>query len=299
MEAIRSGRKSRHPKQLKSGLVLLIFLCLTAAWAQSGRVAFEPRDLEIFEEIIDVQPEDKMSDFGEIVSASGELMLKTPYKAGTLEVRNPEILVVNLRGLDCTTFVENALVLGGMVHNGKTDWNTYLDYLEQVRYRDGKLYGYPSRLHYFTDWIRNNADKGLLVDITQSLGGSKIYKKIDFMGSHPELYPALSSAENLGRIREAEAALTAHGYYVLPVAAIPSAEASFRNGDIIALATSIEGLDVTHTGLAFRKADGRIHLLHASTRGSVEISEMPLSEYLKGIKHNTGIIVARPLEFPD
>ena len=69
-----------------------------------------------------------------------------------------------------------------------------------------------------------------------------------------------------------------------------------QSGDIIALATSINGLDVTHTGIATREKDGRIHLLHASTGSmEVEVSELPLADYLKGIKNNTGIMVARPL----
>jgi hypothetical protein len=83
---------------------------------------------------------------------------------------------------------------------------------------------------------------------------------------------------------------------VLPGEKVAGAEGQIQTGDIIALATSVEGLDVTHTGLAFRKDDGRIHLLHASTRGAVEISKLPLPEYLQGVKGNTGIIVVRPLE---
>ena len=69
-----------------------------------------------------------------------------------------------------------------------------------------------------------------------------------------------------------------------------------RDGDIIALATQIPGLDVTHTGIAIRGDDGRIHLLHASTEGRVKVSEEPLADYLEGIKGNTGILVVRPLE---
>jgi hypothetical protein len=72
-------------------------------------------------------------------------------------------------------------------------------------------------------------------------------------------------------------------------------EDQLQNGDIIALATSIEGLDVTHTGFALRADDRRIHLLHASSSGAVEISALPLVEYLKKIKSNTGVIIARPL----
>jgi hypothetical protein len=81
----------------------------------------------------------------------------------------------------------------------------------------------------------------------------------------------------------------------LPQDQIEANENKIMNGDIIALTTSITGLDITHTGIAIRAKDGRIHLLHASSSGKVEVSELPLVEYLKKIKKNTGIMVARPL----
>ena len=81
----------------------------------------------------------------------------------------------------------------------------------------------------------------------------------------------------------------------LPQDQIANKEQLIRSGDIIALATSIKGLDVTHTGIAIHQPDGRLHLLHASSKnGEVEISELPLADYLKNIKSNIGIIVARP-----
>jgi hypothetical protein len=81
----------------------------------------------------------------------------------------------------------------------------------------------------------------------------------------------------------------------LPQDQIEANENLIKNGDIIALTTAIPGLDITHTGIAIREKDGRIHLLHASSSGMVEISELPLADYLKKIKKNTGIMVARPL----
>jgi hypothetical protein len=150
-------------------------------------------------------------------------------------------------------------------------------------------------LHYFTEWIWDNAQKGMLEDITPKIGGLPEEKTIDFMGRHPELYPALSSKEELRKIREVEAALGRRTYHVLPQDSVGAIEHLLQDGDIIALATQIPGLDVTHTGIAVSRA-GRIHLLHASTAGKVVVSAEPLSEYLKGIKGNSGIIVARPLE---
>jgi hypothetical protein len=281
---------------LKTFVLALFFLCFGYAGAQEEQVLFLPEDQVVFDRLIHSGEGEESGPIGEVIVATGQKLLNTPYVAGTLEVHSPEILIVNLRGLDCTTFVENVLVVSGMLQDGQREWDTYLRRLERLRYRDGIRNGYPSRLHYFTDWIRNNAKKGLVGDITQGLGGLPLEKRIDFMGSHPDLYPALSSEAALKAVQKVEQALSEQVIYVLPREEVSKVENQIQNGDIIALATSIDGLDVTHTGLAFRKDNGRVHLLHASTRGSVEISKAPLSEYLQGVKGNTGIIVVRPLE---
>lgn len=281
---------------LRIPALVILFLCLGYARAQDDQVLFSPEDRTIFDRLIQETDVEGSASLGEVIVAAGRELLNTPYVAGTLEVHSPEILIVNLRGLDCTTFVENVLVVAAMFEEGQKEWDTYLRQLERLRYRDGIRRGYPSRLHYFTDWIRNNAKKGLVEDITQSLGGQPLEKRIDFMGTHPDLYPALSSQASLKAVQKVEEDLSEQVTYILPQEEVSQVEDQIQNGDIIALATSIDGLDVTHTGFAFRKDNGRVHLLHASTRGSVEISKAPLAEYLKGVKRNTGIIVVRPLE---
>src|SRR5690606_22181199 len=176
------------------------------------------------------------------------------------------------------------------------DFGAYTKNLETIRYKDGKLDGYASRLHYFSEWIANNEKKGLLKDITSELGGIESTKEIDFMSTHREFYPFLKDQENYKKIQEAEQFLKYIPICILPLDQIQAKEHLIRTGDIIALTTSIKGLDITHTGIASREADGRIHLLHASTGSKVvELSKLPLVDYLKGIKSNTGILVARPL----
>ena len=280
---------------VKFGTLFFLLWCSAYGWAQTGSVLFSPEDRIIFDRLIQETEEEELKPIGETIVSTGQELLHTPYVAGTLEGHTPEILIVNLRGLDCTTFVENVLVVGGMLQEGQTDWDTYLSHLERLRYRDGLRAGYASRLHYFTDWIRNNAEKGLVVDITQSLGGVPREKRIDFMGTHPALYPSLSSEASLSAVKNVEKELSDQVTYVLAKEEVSKVENQMQNGDIIALATSVDGLDVTHTGFAFRKDNGRIHLLHASTRGGVEISKAPLAVYLQGVKGNTGIIVVRPL----
>jgi len=155
--------------------------------------------------------------------------------------------------------------------------------------------GYGSRLHYFSEWISNNETKGLLKEITSEIGGIEINKEINFMGTHRDLYPFLKEDSNFEKILETEAALAQRTFCYLPQDQIEANEHLIQTGDIIALATSINGLDVTHTGIATREKDGRIHLLHASTGSmEVEVSKLPLADYLKGVKKNIGIMVARP-----
>jgi hypothetical protein len=182
-----------------------------------------------------------------------------------------------------------------MLKNKELDFLDFTKTLESIRYKDGKMDGYGSRLHYFTDWIRSNQKKRFLQDITGEVGGVEIEKDINFMGSHRGLYPFLKNDTNFKKILATEKELAKESFCYLPQDQIEANENLIQTGDIIALATSINGLDVTHTGIATREKDGRIHLLHASNGSmQVEVTKKPLAEYIKGIKKNIGILVARP-----
>lgn len=235
------------------------------------------------------------SSFGKTIVAVGKTFLGTPYVAKTLEIGKKEALVINLQGLDCTTYVENVLAFSLLLRGGQTDFETFAATLEKIRYVDGRLAGYSSRLHYFSQWIADNEKKGLLKNITSEIGGKEITKKINFMSTHRELYPFLADDANYSKIKASENFLNKQAICVLARDAIAANEQKIQNGDIIALTTAIEGLDITHTGIAIRENDGRIHLLHASSSGQVEVSKLPLADYLKKIKNNTGIMVARPI----
>ncbi|MCJ7465221.1 MAG: DUF1460 domain-containing protein [Maribacter sp.] len=273
---------------------IFLFLCNFSLFAQ--HITCSPEDQKAFEEKI-VEIKGLLDyDFGKTLVGVGKTFIDVPYVAKTLEVGDTESVVINLHGLDCTTFVENVLALGVMLKNGTSDFDDFTKTLEIVRYKDGRLNGYASRLHYFSEWIANNERKGLLKDMTSEIGGIKITKDINFMSTHRDLYPFLKDDGNFKKIRASEKYLTNQTLCILPQDQIVANEHNIHSGDIIALTTSIDGLDITHTGIAILEKDGRIHLLHASTGSmKVEVSELPLAEYLKGIKKNTGIIVARPL----
>lgn len=244
--------------------------------------------------------ENKLSDkpIGEIISEIGKSFLNTPYEAHTLEVTDREQLVINLSGLDCTTFLETTFALARCIKKNKTTFDDFKNELKYIRYRDGKLEEYPSRLHYFSDWIYNNIKKGIVKDVTKEIGGKPIKFNVNFMSQNPKYYKHLqSNPEFISVIEKHESEINARQYYYIPQDEIKRVEDKIINGDLIALTTSDKGLDIGHVGFAVKMQNGRVHLMHAPMVGSkVQITEIPLAEYVKKIKKHTGIIVLRATE---
>lgn len=257
-------------------------------------------DRDIFRQTMELAARERYDTLpiGELVARIGESFIGTPYVPGTLEQEGGERLVVNLRQMDCVTFVENALALARIIRDAgpeQATFDAFMNELLRIRYRDGALEGYPSRLHYFTEWIANNEELGLVRNLTQQLGGVPTSEQINFMSTHADQYPALADTSNLRAIREIERELSRRTRYQIPEGRIGQAMNGIEEGDIIAATSSIEGLDVAHTGIAVRR-DGAIHLMHAPLVGdSVNVSELPLDERVDRIEGQDGIMVARPL----
>lgn len=241
---------------------------------------------------------------GMAMAEIGQAFLGTPYGAATLEVAGDEDVVINFQELDCVTFVENTLALTRFIR--RTDpalmnsevlaRDRYRAALREIRYRSGRVDGYPSRLHYFSDWIRDNEGKGIVRELTAELGGIADPEVIDFMSSHVDAYRQLANRANVAAIQEIEQELSRMPRFMLPEDRIGSHAEAIQDGDIIAATSTVEGLDVAHTGLALWQ-DGRLHLLHAPlVGGEVEISAQPLAERILRIDGQDGIRVVRPLD---
>lgn len=232
-------------------------------------------------------------DIGARVAALGRTFIGTPYVPQTLDPPGPERLVINLRALDCVTFIENVLALARIVP-GDGGFPEFVRELERIRYRTGVLAGYPSRLHYFSEWIAANEAKGLVREITRELGGEVDPERIGFMSANRGAYRQLADDSTLSAIREMEARLADRVRYYIPEQRIAAVAREIRDGDIIAATSTLPGLDVAHTGIAVWE-DGRLHLMHAPLVGdSVEISTQPLAERIQRIERQDGIMVARP-----
>ncbi|PKQ60860.1 hypothetical protein BZG02_17835 [Labilibaculum filiforme] len=223
-----------------------------------------------------------------------KMFLQTAYVGGTLDRNKKEELVVNFRELDCTTYLENVVVLSKALANDSLQADDFLKELENLRYRNGKLTDYASRLHYFSDWIYENEKKGIVKNSTAEIGGEKYNKVINFMSTHLSAYPALQANTLLvGKIRKTENEINKRDLFFIPEAKVQQLEDQIRNGDLIAITTKIEGLDISHVGIAIH-VNNRLHLMHASSKAKkVVISDIPLAEMLLISKFQSGIMVVR------
>ena len=225
---------------------------------------------------------------GELMVRTAEMFYGTPYKSGTLE-SVPEELTVNLHETDCILLVEACtamtLLLKDNAGDGIPPFRDFCAMLRSLRYRDGIINGYPSRLHYTSEWLLQASSNGFLREVTQALGGIPLEQEFSFMSSHRDNYPQLRGNAGTAaaeQIRRTEERLDTAAYFYIPAEKIREAEDNIQDGDIICIVSSTPGLDITHTAIACRKEDGTLHFIHASMReGKVVLETRTLVEYVK------------------
>ncbi len=233
---------------------------------------------------------------GERMGKIGMLFVGTAYVGGTLEGET-ETCRIDLTGLDCVTFFESVLGIARITKKPDPTFENLVKEITRTRYRDGKLDGYTSRLHYTADWIANNVKKGTVKDITQELGGVEFPLKVSFMSEHPQYYaPMAADSTLIPEIAQTEQEINAMKHYYIPKENVKDIESKLQTGDIIAIATDKAGLDYAHTGLAYRDDRGKLRFLHASIARKRVFLDKPLSSYLKTVTSHIGITVVRPLE---
>ena len=242
---------------------------------------------------------------GRSATRVGELAIGTPYEAFTLEAYlkaggspvRTEPLTLSLTKFDCVSLVEACIALPRQADDaGPPSWDRFGREMERMRYRGGARAGYTSRLHYFSEWISDGAKRGLYRDLGAELGGIEDRRPLRFMTEHRGSYPALADDSVYRAIGEMERSLDSQPRRVIPTARIPEVADRIESGDILAFATAIPGLDVTHAAFAYRDPAGVLRVLHAPLSGGVvEITRSTVPEYVAAIRRSTGILIARPL----
>lgn len=229
----------------------------------------------------------------------GRKLSGVPYVASTLEVNKTERLIVNLRQLDCTTFVENVVALTFCWKSKTFSFDAFCSALRRIRYKGGEKVDYTTRLHYFTGWIEDNSRLGLCYEVQSPDPPFTNVQRVNvnYMTAHSDKYPMLvRNAANQRGIYAIEKELSGRTYRYIPKSQIKNTKllrSAIHNGDIIAIITNKKGLDTQHIGFAVWHNDG-LHLLNASSihRKVVEEPRL-LSEYLAKKKTMTGIRIVR------
>ena len=243
-----------------------------------------------------IKPFKKLPVSGLIIETA-RFFLNKPYVASTLELE-PEGLVINLRELDCTTFVETVLALSRAVklYDIPTIEN-FGEQLRNIRYRRGNIGNYTDRNHYFSDWVYENETRGHIKDVTKEIGGVPYKLNLGFMSSHPDSYKQLkANPEFVEAIKKKEDEISQRDvYYIIPEASIKSCEKEMKDGDIVSFVTDIEGLDVSHVGFIHLNK-GVVTFIHASSSAKkVIVNPQSLLVYVGKNKRNTGVMIARPM----
>lgn len=288
-------------------VIFLILLALDFARSESGLpfgTVFNGRDQ--FDRLVASARGGnwKSLPIGERTATVGHALVGTRYKSYTLEIDNRvEAPSVNFTGLDCWTFFETALGFARMLDEPTENWTPerLLHYIELDRYRGGQCTGeYLSRLHYLEDWLADNDRRGLVEDLTRSLGGVSVPHSAREMTVGWRHYRYLAANRSLlGPLGQMEARVSSRPLYQIPKSRVASIEGKLRSGDIIGI-ISRDGRSLystSHVGLALRVADGSLHFMHASSPrnyGRVVI-DSTLSGYLNRYRSDSGILVARPL----
>lgn len=232
----------------------------------------------------------------ELMIIVAKQMLGTEYVAGTLE-KVPEQLVVSLTQTDCILFVESCLAMALNAKKGIFHPDSLCATIQSLRYRNGKVDGYASRIHYTSEWIRQGEARGIFREITDVLSGDNLSgQRFSYMSEHSDAYRQLKgNPAEVARIAQMEASLNQHtDYFVIPKEAVSKMEHLLKDGDILGFNSTVKGLDIAHVALVYHKENGQVGFIHASQAdGKVVIDEKSIADYVNSRKSNNGIRIVR------
>lgn len=222
-----------------------------------------------------------------------------PYVAHTLEPNNNERLIINLRQLDCTTFVEQVAALYLCVKERKTTFADYCKMLQKLRYEGGAEPHYTKRLHYYSSWIEDKKSMDICKEIqSPNPPFTKVQRlSLNWMTTHVNDYRMLKNNPSwVPQIRKMEQKMEGRQYRYIPKEQIKNTRLlrnTIKDGDIIAIITNKKGLDTQHLGFALWHKDG-LHLLNASSIHKKVIDEpMTLRTYLYKHPSMPGVRIIR------
>lgn len=211
---------------------------------------------------------------GQRIDFLSRQFLDVPYGAERLvgTADTPEALTINLAALDCYTYLDYVEAL-----RRSAGFDEFSRQVAAVRYHRGEI-SWRSRRHFFSDWV--SGDTGPVRDVTARVGGAATaYARKE-----------LNRADDDGVLLEGIPVLERTVAYIPTDRLDESVTRRLATGDYLGVYALAAGLDVTHAGIAIRRADG-LYFRHASTlRGQRRVVEVPFLEYFR---RTPGLLVYR------
>jgi hypothetical protein len=275
---------------MKQFLLLLIFIVLTI----SQLSAQNEDELVFYKDLQNAVGETKGLTTSEIVVKVAMQRISTPYVGGTLE-QEPERLIINLHETDCILFAESCLAFAITQKNNCKGFNTFSNIIQKLRYRNGIIDGYSSRIHYTSEWISQGISNGYFKDISKEIGVT-CKQHIAYMSTHTKNYKQLSNnPSEAKKIVAIEKKLNRTKYYYIPKNRIEEVIDSLKSGDIVCFNTGEAGMDISHVGIIYVNHN-IVGFIHASYKAKqVVIDKKSLIEYVNSSKSINGIRIVRPL----
>ena len=220
------------------------------------------------------------------IALLAESFIGSPYLAMSLDADGAETLRLDLTQFDCMLFVEQLLALAW-----SESFDQFAALTQSLRYRDGEA-SYCNRWHYFHDWAASAVRQGMLEPDVALEGEISRSLLLNFMSSNRALYPKLQSNALFDCIKVREKARRVQQRFI-PLEAIESVLPSLQSGDLFAIATRVQGLDVSHTGVVVRSGS-QVDAIHAAP-GLGVMRSPGLARYLRSVPDAIGVVIVRPL----
>lgn len=161
--------------RLFASIIAALLICSNSSVAQT---VYTRQDSIRIEEILQTAASEKQ---GTGICRIARMFVGVPYTASTLDSTDCERLIINTRQMDCTTFVETtvALVLTARTNGQFPD---FCNNLQRVRYRNAQC-SYTERLHYISQWIDDNEQKGIAREIATAAHTAIQKLNLNFMST--------------------------------------------------------------------------------------------------------------------
>ncbi|WP_062987836.1 DUF1460 domain-containing protein [Nocardia anaemiae] len=210
---------------------------------------------------------------GELIDRLSARLLGTPYGADMLigSADQPEQLVIDLRRVDCFTYLDYVEAL-----SRSTDQDQFVANLIATRYTDSRV-EFRQRKHFFSDW--SHTARSAATDITGTLSPAAVAvtKHLNAKADGGTYLPGLPVVDR---------AIT----YIPSAAVDQGVIGGLRTGDYIGAYADQPGLDVTHVGIFVMTPSGPVFRNASSLAADNKVVDSPFADYLRTIP---GIMVLR------